>query len=615
MATNVQSTELDFNSIKTKLKEYLQAKPEFQDYDFEGSGLSNILDVLSYNTHFNALLANFALNEAFLETAQLRSSVVTHALSLGYYPRSRTASSAFLQLTLNLTDLPVRPPVIELPAGLTFNASTEEGTFTFRTLQSYFATEDNGFYTFIDSLGNPYVQVFEGVSRTKTFYVNEPEENQVYVITDPNIDTTTAEVRVYPDRNSSNYDTYTTITTAITIEEDSKYYVLKEAPNGYYELQFGDGISTGIAPVTGNKIEIEYLSVAGTAANGAKTFTANTGYSIGGYTFPFNIVVINQSAAGAEKQSIESIRQLAPLNFTTQNRLVTSEDYRSLILRNYNQYIEDAVAWGGQDNVPPEFGKAFISLKFPDGTNNITKNLIQDNIRENLTDSLSVMSITPEFVEPQITYLICETNIYYNPNLTSVTGNTFQTRVKELIETYFEENLGLFNSIFRKSRLLDAIDESDDAILSSKMDMKMQIRFSPIIGSTVIPVNQVISFPNPIAEPDNVSYKVTSSRFVFNNTICEFRNKLGSTSIELVDVTGNIVVDNIGSYTPTNGKVSLSLEGAISEIVGGGSEIKVNTIPANGAVLRPLRNYILEFGSDESYVIANIDYQSTRVSL
>ena len=615
MATNVQSTELDFNSIKTKLKEYLQAKPEFQDYDFEGSGLSNILDVLSYNTHFNALLANFALNEAFLETAQLRSSVVTHALSLGYYPRSKTAASAFLQLTLNLTDIPVRPPIIELPAGVTFNASTEEGTFTFRTLQSYFATDNNGFYTFIDSLGNPYVQVFEGQVRTKTFYVNEPEENQVYVITDPNIDTTTAQVRVYPDRSSSNFDTYTTITTAVTIQEDSKYYVLKESPNGFYELQFGDGISTGQAPVTGNKIEIEYLSVSGTLANGAKTFTANSGYSIGGYTFPFGIVVVNESSSGADVQSIESIRQLAPLNFTTQNRLVTAEDYRSLILRNYNQYIEDAIAWGGQDNVPPEFGKAFISLKFPDGTNQITKELIQSNIRENLTDSLSVMSITPEFIEPQITRLICETNIYYNPNLTSVTGNTFQTRVKQLIADYFEDNLGLFNSIFRKSRLLDAIDESDDAILSSKMDLKMQNRFSPILGSSAVPLNAVIAFPNPIADPDNVSYKITSSRFVFNNTICEFRNKLGTSSLELVDISGNIIVDNIGDYTPANGKVNISAQGAVSEIIGGGSEIKVNAIPANGAVLRPLRNYILQFEENESFVIANIDYQNTRVSL
>ena len=368
MATTVQNTKLDFDNIKNSLKTYFAQQPEFEDYNFEASGLSNILDVLAYNTHYNALTANFALNEAFLSTAQLRSSVVSHAATLGYVPRSRTSSRAEVNLSLNLSGVAGRPGSVVIGAGTTFTADAGDTTYTFRTIEDYTATDDgDGFYQFLNANGESTIQIFEGSEKTKTFYVGEVGERQLYVIQDEAIDTTTAAVYVYDTPSSSNFVTYTPITNAVSVNSLSRYYQISEAPNGFYELNFGDGISFGKSPEAGNKIEVVYLSCVGAAANNASLFSPTNTVSVAGSNYALNVTTIANSGVGGARQSIESVRQNAPIAFAAQQRLVTAEDYRAVIQRNYAT-VTDAIAWGGEDNVPANFGKVYVSLVFEDGT-------------------------------------------------------------------------------------------------------------------------------------------------------------------------------------------------------------------------------------------------------
>ena len=266
MATTIKSTDLDFDTIKSRLKDFLKSKDEFADYNFEASGLSNILDVLAYNTHFNGLTANFALNESFLNTSQLRSSVVSHAEALGYVPRSYAASTALLNLQVVITDS-VRPATIRLPRLTTFTSSVDGISYTFQTLEAYNANDDgNGIYSFVSETGSTSIPLYEGTQKTKTFFVGETEDEQVYVLTDITADTNSLDVKVYETSSSSSYESYTNLRDAVSIETTSTLFQIKEVPNGYYELLFGDGVTTGKTPSAGNKIVVTYLSTKAGAA-------------------------------------------------------------------------------------------------------------------------------------------------------------------------------------------------------------------------------------------------------------------------------------------------------------------------------------------------------------
>ena len=283
MATTIKSTDLDFQNIKTGLKNYFKSKSQFNTYDFEADGLNNILDVLAYNTHVNGLTANFALNEAFLNTAQLRSSVVSHAETLGYEVRSRTTAYAILNLNVSLSGVPSRPAQIQLPKGWTFTSAVNGVNYTFRTLENYFAKDNgSGFYQFLTTDGSTDILVYEGIEKTKTFLSGEVDERQIFVIPDETIDTATASVQVFDTASSSNYVTYIPLTRAVTIDETSTVFTIREAPNGFYELNFGDGLSFGKKPDAGNKVVVTYLSSAGPAANTADVFTSNSSLSING---------------------------------------------------------------------------------------------------------------------------------------------------------------------------------------------------------------------------------------------------------------------------------------------------------------------------------------------
>jgi len=609
MATNITSTQLDFDSIKNKLKTFFAQQSEFEDYDFEAAGLSNLLDVLAYNTHFNGLVANFALNESFLTTAQLRSSVLSHAESLGYTPRSKTSATAYLNLQITNTNSG-RSGTATLPANTKFSSTVDGVSYTFQTLVPYTATDDgNGVYRFQTGAGSYSIPVIEGVSTTKTFYVGEASERQLYIIPDENMDSSTLDVKVYNSANSSEYTQYTDLDEASSVTSSSTYYDIHEAPNGFFELHFGDGVTTGVAPTAGNKIVVTYLSSNGAAANTGATFSAQSTISMDGASYSLSVSTAVVATGGRAKEDIETIRQNAPIAFAAQQRLVTANDYEGLIKQNFSS-VNDVSAWGGEDNDPPEYGKAFVSLRFADGVSAAAQQIIKDSIVNDLTNNLSIMSIDTKFVDPTTAFVGCSITFNYNPNLSTTPVNLVESQVITLVQNYFTDNLKTFGGIFRRSNLLTAIDDLSPAVLNSKMDVTVRQSFTPELSDTR---TYNIYLPMEIAAPDSLTAKITTNVFTYDNKLCTIRNQLSSTKLQVVDIDDNVVVDNIGLYYPQTGRVNIV--GFAPTAISVGSQIQLTTIPANQSTVKPLRNYILDLDPNRTSARGVLDYETTTTAL
>lgn len=604
MASSIQSTQLDFINIKNKLKTYLAQQPEFTDYNFEASGLSNILDVLAYNTHFNGLIANFALNESFLTTSQLRSSVVSHAEALGYTPRSKTAAIGYVNLQITNTTLG-RSSTVTLPAYTTFTGSVDGVAYTFQTTSPYIAA-DNGFgvYRFADASGSFSIPIVEGTYKTKTFYVGETSERQLYIIPDVNMYTQSVVVNVYDTPTSNIFTTYTSLKEASGISSDSTYYDIHESPNGQYEVHFSDGLTTGRAPIAGNKIVITYLSCNGSIANGSRAFTPTSTVSMDSVNFALSVTTVTGSSGGNEKESIESIRSNAPIAFAGQQRMVTALDYKSRIISTYSG-IDDCAAWGGETNVPIEYGKVMVSIKFSDGINTENQTNIKNSIVSDLTNNLAMMSIDTKFIDPIYTYIGCKVDFNYNPDLSATSVTITQTQVLSAIEQYFADNLNVFNGVFRRSNVLTIVDELSLAILNSKMDVTIQRRFTPDVANLL---NYELYFPVSLSSPNTEYSIITSGNFTYNNKVCSIINKLGSTKLQIIDNASAVIVDNIGEYTPATGKINLV--GFQPQNVISSTELKINAIPSNQGTIKSDKNFILVYDPSSSYALGTIEHQN-----
>ena len=585
MATTIKSTDLDFDTIKNNLKVFLAQKPEFADYNFEASGLSNLLDVLAYNTHYNGLLANFALNESFLSTAQLRSSIVGLAGGLGYTVGSRKASFSVVNLSVTNND---NPSSITMPAGTRFSTIVNSKSYTFQTRDTVTAFSDGtGLYKFTLD-GNRNIPIYEGVTRRKTFIAGPASENDTYVIPVNNLDLDTVTVKVYNSVSSNDFTLYTNIINSTTINSNSVIYVVKESPNGYYELTFGNGVRLGKTPQPGDKIEVDYTTVSGPEANGSKSFVPEA--TLDGKTI--NVTTVSGSSSGSYKEELESVRKNAPFQWAAQNRMVTAQDYAALILRNFSNVITDIKSWGGEDNVPTKYGSIFVSMVFGTDDPVVIANTKADILT--LAKDLSVASFNVEFVDPVETYLEVATVIQFNPTLTSASQTSIESDVKEAMQTYFDTNLGGFSQSFRRSNMLTDIDSKDNSILSSRADIKMQNRFVP---SPTTPLQTVV-YSAAISAPLDDGYVIQSDTFYYNGKVCVLRNLLESSIIQVIEVsTGLPLVDNIGSYSATDGTVSLvNFTGTLIT----GSYIRITALPANPSVINPLRSSIIRYDAQAS---------------
>ena len=608
MSTTIQSTDLDFDTIKARLKDYFKRQSEFTDYDFEGSALSNILDVLAYNTHFNGLTSNFALNESFLNTAQLRSSIISHAEALGYVPRSY--ASALAKLTLSITVAAAdRPTSIELPRNSKFTTSLNDISYTFRTREKYIAIPSSaGVYIFKNSEGSSDIPAYEGIEKTKTFFVGETTDSQIYVIPDLTIDTTTIRVQVFDTSVSPTFTIYTNINKATRIASTSAHYQIKEVPNGYYEIIFGDGTSTGTAPIAGNKIVIDYLSTVGPEANGSSVFS--TDVQVEGVNL--EVVTSGTAAGGSFREGIESIRQNAPLYFTSQRRMVTAEDYTAQVLTNYGSFVDDVTSWGGQDNDPPKFGCVYVALKFKTDVDDATQLDVQNNIISDLSDNFAIASIDTKFVDVNTSYLEILSTFNFDPDLTSSTSSATETVIQDTINTYFSNNLQRFGKVFRRSNLLAILDDIDESILNTKISIKIQKRFTPTLG---LSRDYQINFPVEIGGATGiggVDRIITSSRFTFNSKPCTIRSRLNSTTLEIINSSEGVEVDNIGSFDSKSGRVNLV---GFNPTALESGQIKISARPANESTIRPLRASIIDIDIVASKANAVLDYQDVQASL
>jgi len=593
MATTIKSTALDFNAIKSNLKQFLEESGEFTDYNFDGSGLSSILDVLAYNTHYNALTANFALNESFLSTAQLRSSILSLAEGIGYVADSRTSSQAIVNLSITV---PNGPSKIQINEFFKFNTSIDEIDFVFQTREDLNAIDDGtGVYTFTDIAGNENIKLYEGIQRTKTFIALTSTDNPVYIVPDRNLDLSTAVVRVYETPSSSSFVTYSNLQSARTINENSTLYILREAPNGFFELSFGNGVTLGKAPIVGSKIEVEYISTAGSSGNGALTFSAQNSVNVNGVNYPVSVTTISKSIGGGAKESIESIRKNAPFQYASQNRMVTASDYSSLILKNYSSFISDIQSFGGEDALEPEYGAVFVSILFNNDVDAETQTRIKDEILQ-LSDELSVASFSVKFDDPITTFVEVQTFFQFNDNLTTLARNTIQGDVDTAINNYFAINTGKFNQSFRRSNLLSLVDDTSPAVLSSRQNIKLQRRFTPTLTAIQ---DHKLRYAAPLATPDDVNYVVTSNPFSIGGNSCVLRNKLNTNKLEVFDsVANSVVVDNVGDYSgDTVNIVGLQIDSLLTS----DNFIKVSVTPSNQSAISPLRQDIIVLDGSKSF--------------
>jgi len=611
MASTIKSTDLDFTNIKQKLKSHFQSKTEFNDYDFEASGLSNILDVLAYNTHVNGLTANYSLNEAFLTTAQLRSSVVSHAQTLGYEVKSSTAPKALVNLSLNLTGVSGRPAQVELAKGTTFTSSIDGTSFTFRTREAVYALDDGtGQYVFKASDGTDNIPIFEGIEQTKTFLVGEKDERQVYVIPDSTIDTSTAVVEVFETASSSSFVTYTPLSQAINIDANTLHFSIYESPNGFYELNFGDGISFGKSPEPGEKVVVKYLSTKANLANNGTVFSPSSTITINNVNYTLSTVTSTESTGGSPKQTIESVRQLAPIAFASQKRLVTSLDYKGMIESNFPQ-VKNVAVWSGDQNIPIDYGAIYLSLNFENGISDAVKQTVKDSIVGNYTNNLSVMSMTTKFTDPVDVFMEVNVSFQFDPALTGKTLGSMETDVYQFVQTYFSKNVENFGAVFRKSNLSTEIDALDASILSSSISVKASMR-------QIITINAlntfVLNFPVKISTPDDILFRVQSSAFEFKGVVATIKNKLSSTVLQVLDLDGNVLLDNVGEYTPATGIIAINAFEP-SQVTSGQPYLIFSVTPEQESNIKPLRNFILKLDTARSSTTAIVDRQTTSLEV
>jgi len=490
---NLRISELDFDEIKQNLKEFLQNQNEFTDYDFEGSGLAVLLDILAYNTHYNAYLANMVVNEMFLDSAVKRNSAVSIAKHLGYTPASVRGARAVLNLTVNN---PVNlPQNLTLPKYTSFTTSINNQEFVFSNVEDIITSRVGSSYTFSN------ITVIEGILRTQAFVSVDPGPQEKFEITETNIDISTLSVTVQKSSTDITTAAYNQTEDITGLSGDSEVFFLQENPFGRYEIFFGDGI-LGKRLEAGNIVNIRFLVPTGTAANVSDlvTQTFNTS-SISGSN-DFTITTVSNPSSAADKESITSIKFKAPLINAAKNRAVTAEDYQALISANFTD-AESIAVWGGEENVPPIYGKVFISLKPFDGFN-ISQSTKQ-SIINNILRSKKVLAIQPEFVDPDFVYVNLITNVQYNSSVTTKTPALISNIVENTIKNYFSTNLQKFNQDFKKSKLINLISNSDQSIDSVIMLIKLQKRYTLTLNQQNSFLDQnIIQFQNKL-NPGTIS--------------------------------------------------------------------------------------------------------------
>ena len=471
-----QVANLDFEDIKVALKDYMRAQTDFTDYDFEGSALSNLIDVLAYNTYYTAFNTNMVVNELFIDSATLRDNVVAIAKQLGYRPKSATSPTAYVSFKVNYTN-PTTDTELLLKKGSGFIATYDNNVYQYVVLDDVTAQVVNDVATFTD------VAINEGTQLTNTFTVNTALKGQRFILDNQNIDTNTIRVKVYPTGGSFS-EPYLVADNILGVDGNSKVFFLDEIEDERYEILIGDGV-LGKKLENNARIEVSYLTTSGPESNGVRTFVFSgvleNPQGVSPTAFTTSITSTTASAGGEEIESTQKIKYTAPKAYGTQDRAVTAQDYEAIVRRVYPA-TSDIIIFGGEDQDPPQYGKVFIALKPKDASylTSLTKNEIVTELEKYV-----VASVEPRLIDPSILYVELTSKIYYDRNKTDDTPAQIRDKVIGAVQSYLDtSDTEKFNGKFRYSKAVAVIDDADRAINSNLTEVTMRKDFIPQLNST-----------------------------------------------------------------------------------------------------------------------------------
>lgn len=549
--SEIKYTELDFVKIKNNLKNFLKSQEKFKDYNFDGAGVSVLLDLLAYNTAYNGFYLNMVANEMFLDSAVLRNNIVSRAKHLNYTPKSRICLKAIVDIEIIPSEGPApldpNPVSIFLDKSHKFYTVVDGKKYNFTPIKSHLITPDaQGKYIARD------VELIEGQKLIHTWIYDESDLNQKFIIPNANIDTTQLKVTIQASETNPSISLFTEHKDFNELNPESKVYFLQEHTDETYEILFGDGV-VGKKLQTGNVIKVEYVVSTGNIAVGATKFIPTS--KIGGYEGSY--VRIKAAASGfIEKESIESIKKLAPLAYDAQNRAVTKLDYETLIKKDIAsvQYLR---VWGGEEDINPQYGKVFISIKPYTGltlSEDQKQSLIQTYIRPRNPISIEVIIVEPEYIRIQT-----ETQILYRSSETILSESDIKNKVLSQIRNFRETELNGFDADFRYSRFVNVVDSADPVIRGNLTNIKMKYRIFPPLN---VPTKFDIRLNNSIDTGDatNNTSSINSTGFIYKGVLTYIGDD-GKGILYLYRIVNDqkvIIENNIGTVNYLDGNILLN---------------------------------------------------------
>jgi hypothetical protein len=565
MAANTTLTvsDLDFDSIKNNLKTFLRSQSQFQDFDFEGSGMNVLLDILAYNTHYNAYYLNMIANEMFLDTSKIRQSTISHAKLINYVPESKHGAEARVNVVVTPSAVEDQETaILTLDKYTKFIGTAIDGiNYPFVAINSNTVSKITTSFTFAN------VVLKQGEVITRQFLMEPTNETRSFDLPSANIDTNTLIITVQESTSNTETVSYTLAEDLTEIQANSKVYFIEENFDGNYRIYFGDDV-IGKRPKDGNIIICTYLDTIGSFGNKINVFSIAA--NVGGFNDNVSTTSWGASYSGTDNETIDQIKYRAPYFYSAQNRAVTEYDYETLIVKDYPN-IDSVAVWGGENNDPPVYGKVFISLMTKEDY--FLTNIEKENIKENLIRNRNVLTVIPEIVDPSYTYVLVRGSVFYNPDLTASSAGTILNFVRASIGDYRTDNLNKFNAVFQKSKLQQYIESSEKSIVASDIRVFLQKRMELTLNQTK---NYTFRFDVPIKK-GNISGAISSypavnvldKNFIPRNVLFE----------EVPSIDSGIAGFNI-----SNGGINYTLAPAIT-ITGDGSGATATARIAGGKIV------------------------------
>ena len=597
MSNKLVVSDYDFDAVKSNLKSFLQSQTSFQDYDFEGSSLNILLDILSYNTHYMAYLANMSTNELYLDSADIRNNIVSLAKMIGYTPSSPRAPIASIDITLNNAT----GTSVTMSKGTIFTTSVSDVTYQYVTNSDITITPIAGVYKFAN------VPVYEGSLVTFKYTVDSTDVDQKFIIPNANADTSTLSVKVQNSSTDTTTNTYSLAGGYNNVTATSKVYFIQEGQDGKYEVYFGDGVN-GAALADGSIVILEYVVTNKTVSNGASSYTLSG--NIGGFT-DVTIATVSNSQGGSEGETNESIRHNAPLQYAAQDRAVTTTDYESLVKTIYPNALSVS-AWGGEDDETPRYGIVKIGIKAASGST-LTETTKADIVSK--LKPYNVASVSPQIVDPEVTSVLLTSTVKYDSSSTTKSIDTLKSEITTAVTNYNTNTLQKFDSIYRHSKLTGLIDGVDTSILSNITTIKVRKNFTPTLSSST---KYDIYFRNALFNPhsghnataggilSSTGFKVTGS------DLEQFLDDDGQGNVRRYYLSSGIrTYTNLtqGTIDYTTGQITLnSLNiASISNIRGSTSTVIELTVTPDSNDVVPVRDQIVEIDIANSNITVTPD--------